>query len=189
MSLLGRVSAALQEEGISYALIGASALTIYGINRSTLDVDLFTTAAACLDRRTWDSLGGEGIGIEVRKGDFDDPLAGVVRFTTPGESPVDLVIGRFAWQQKAIERARRAVFAGLELPVLTVVDLILLKLYAGGPQDAWDIQQLLVGPERETLTTGVERDLPRIARRQLPALAPDPRLQALTLRNGARGRI
>jgi hypothetical protein len=26
--------------------------------------------------------------------------------------------------------------------------VILLKLYAGGPQDAWDIEQLLGGPDR-----------------------------------------
>jgi predicted nucleotidyltransferase len=165
VSLLGRVSAALQATGIPYALVGASALTVYGVNRSTLDVDLFATAPACLDRRTWDSLGDEGIGIEVRKGDFDDPLAGVVRFTASGDSPVDLVIGRSAWQGKLIARAETAHFAGVELPVLTVVDLILLKLYAGGPQDAWDIQQLLVGAERDSLIAGVERELSELPRR------------------------
>jgi len=164
VSVLGRVSDALHATGIPYALIGASALTVYGVNRSTLDVDLFATALACLDRRTWDSLAAEGIGIEVRKGDFEDPLAGVVRFTAPGESPVDLVIGRFVWQQKAIERAGRAVFAGVELPVLTAVDLILLKLYAGGPQDAWDIQQILAGPERDALVVGVESELSDLPR-------------------------
>ena len=30
-----------------------------------------------------------------------------------------------------------------ELPVVAASDLALLKLYAGGPQDAWDIDQLL----------------------------------------------
>lgn len=164
MSLLARVSVALQAAEIPYALIGASALTVYGVNRSTLDVDLLAVDPACLDRPTWGSLGGEGIGIEVRKGDFDDPLAGVVRFTAPSESPVDLVIGRFVWQQKAIERAGRAVFAGVELPVLAAVDLILLKLYAGGPQDAWDIQQILTGPERDALVVGVECELSELPR-------------------------
>lgn len=165
MSLLGRVSTALQAAGIPYALIGASALTVYGVNRSTLDVDLFAADPACLDRRTWDSLGDEGLGIEVRKGDFEDPLAGVVRFTALGDSPVDLVIGRSAWQGKLIARAGTAHFAGVELPVLTVVDLILLKLYAGGPQDAWDIQQLLAGPERDSLVARVEGELSELPRR------------------------
>ena len=159
MSLLGRVSTALQAAEIPYSLIGASALAVYGVNRSTFDVDLLAVAPACLNRHTWDSLAAEGIGIEVRKGDFDDPLAGVVRFTASGESPVDLVIGRSAWQEKLIARAGTAHFAGVELPVLAASDLILLKLYAGGPQDAWDIQQMLAGPERDSLVVEVEREL------------------------------
>jgi NADH:ubiquinone oxidoreductase subunit F (NADH-binding) len=31
----------------------------------------------------------------------------------------------------------------------------LLKLYAGGPQDAWDVEQLLSGGERSMLVTAV----------------------------------
>jgi hypothetical protein len=29
------------------------------------------------------------------------------------------------------------------VPVVTAPDFVLLKLYAGGPQDAWDVDQLL----------------------------------------------
>lgn len=32
---------------------------------------------------------------------------------------------------------------GGQIPVALPFDLVLLKLYAGGPQDAWDIHQLL----------------------------------------------
>jgi predicted nucleotidyltransferase len=159
VSLLARVSEALRAAGISYALIGASAMTIHGVSRSTIDVDLFVLDPACLDRRLWDSLAAEGVSVEVRRGDTDDPLAGVVRFETPPELPVDVVVGKYVWQRKTIDRARTALFAGVEIPVLTGVDLILLKLYAGGPQDAWDIQQVLAGPERESLIAGVEREL------------------------------
>jgi hypothetical protein len=34
--------------------------------------------------------------------------------------------------------------------------LILLKLYAGGPQDAWDIAQLLGGEDRGALVAAVD---------------------------------
>lgn len=162
MSLLARVSQSLRAAGIPYALIGASALTIYGVNRSTLDVDLFAVDPTCLDRHAWDLLAAEGISVEVRKGDPDDPLAGVVRFEVPIELPVDLVVGKYVWQRKMIKRAGTAIFAGVEVPVLGGADLILLKLYAGGPQDAWDIQQILAGPERDSLIAGVERELPEL---------------------------
>ncbi len=164
MSLLARVSESLRAAGIPHALIGASALTIHGVNRSTLDVDLFVVDPTCLDRRTWDLLATEGISVEVRKGDPDDPLAGVVRFEIPAELPVDVVVGKYVWQRKTIERAGTAIFAGVEIPVLGGADLILLKLYAGGPQDAWDIQQILAGPERDSLIAGVERELPELPR-------------------------
>jgi predicted nucleotidyltransferase len=162
VSLLAQVSEALRAAGIPHALIGASALTIHGVNRSTLDVDLFAVDPACLDRHTWDLLAAEGIGVEVRRGDPEDPLAGVVRFEIAAELPVDVVVGKYVWQRKTIERAATAIFAGVEVPVLDGVDLILLKLYAGGPQDAWDIQQLLAGPERDSLVAGVERELPEL---------------------------
>jgi hypothetical protein len=47
------------------------------------------------------------------------------------------------WQRGVIERAVLVSVFGVELSVVTPEDLILLKLYAGGLQDRWDIQQLL----------------------------------------------
>jgi hypothetical protein len=49
---------------------------------------------------------------------------------------------------------------GVAVPVVTATDLILLKLYAGGPQDAWDIEQLLSSGDRSMLVAAVEAALP-----------------------------
>lgn len=159
MTLLARVAAVLDSLQVPYSLIGAAALAIHGIPRSTSDHDLFVTDTTCLDRRTWEGLASEGVHVEVHRGDFQDPLAGVVRFNVSGEIPVDVVVGKFIWQRALLERTRRAVFAGTEFPVIGPADLILLKLYAGGLQDAWDIQQLLEGPDREALIAEVENRL------------------------------
>ena len=48
---------------------------------------------------------------------------------------------------------------GVPVPVASRPDLILLKLYAGGPQDAWDIEQLLACEERSAVIREVERHL------------------------------
>ena len=72
------------------------------------------------------------------------------------------MVGKFAWQRKIVERA--ASIGETEIPIVRAADLILLKLYAGGPQDAWDVEQLLTGPSREELIREVESrlvDLPR----------------------------
>lgn len=79
--------------------------------------------------------------IDVRRGDGDDPLAGVVRLTGDTERTVDIIVGRHRWQREAIERAEAIGSEGLR--VVQRADLILLKLYAGGLQDMWDVAQVL----------------------------------------------
>jgi len=140
-------------------MIGAAAMAVHGVTRSTRDLDLFTTAHECLADGFWDELRAVGIEACVRRGDADDPLAGVVRFTRGVEHPVDLVVGKSAWQAAVVAVARNARIEGVDVPVVSRIDLILLKLYAGGPQDAWDVEQLLAGPERDALTARVEAGL------------------------------
>jgi len=154
--LLARVCALLAAREIPHALIGAAALASVGISRSTFDIDLLTTDAAVLRDAAWDPLRSEGVSVDVRRGDRDDPLAGVVRCEAPGERPVDLIVGRQAWQARAVERARPQADGP---PVVLPRDLVLLKLYAGGSQDVWDVRELLRLPIGGTLIEDVEADL------------------------------
>jgi predicted nucleotidyltransferase len=140
--LLARVFQVLQERQISFALIGAAAMAAHGVSRSTFDTDLFSVGPAALDDGIWKALATDGIDVDVRHGDDDDPLLGVVR-CSHGEEAIDLVVGRSAWQREIIARATPTLVFSLNVPIVTVEDLILLKLYAGGIQDRWDIQQLL----------------------------------------------
>jgi hypothetical protein len=105
LTLLGRVRSALAEAGVPHALIGAAALALYGVSRSTYDIDLLATERSCLKQAFWASLSASGAVLEVRKGDLDDPLAGVVRFTEPTERPVDLIVGKARWQAAAASTA------------------------------------------------------------------------------------
>lgn len=161
MSLLPQITAVLDEAEIPYALIGAAALTVYGVNRATLDLDLFATSPACLDPNLWQSL-PSSVEVDIRRGDLTDPLAGVVRFRAPGIQPVDLVVGKLTWQRELIERAAST---GDGPPVVRLPDLILLKLYAGGPQDAWDVQQLLQRADRDDIIREVEESLTNLPSR------------------------
>lgn len=160
LSLLERVAEVLREAGTPFSLIGASAMAAHGVLRSTVDQDLLVVDSSCLKPDFWSRLADEGVDVEVRKGDLYDPLAGVVRFTVPGERPLDVVVGKFTWQKRIIERAVAA--PGSSVPVVRAADLILLKLYAGGPQDAWDVQQLLAGKDREALIREVEAEIPQL---------------------------
>ena len=56
-------------------------MAVHGVSRSTRDVDVFTLAQECLEAAFWAPLRAPALEARVRKGDADDPLAGVVRLT------------------------------------------------------------------------------------------------------------
>jgi hypothetical protein len=150
----------LRARSIPFALIGAAAMAVHGVSRSTRDLDLFTLVRECLESSTWAPLARAGIEARLCLGDTDDPLAGVARFTAMGDDPVDLIVGKNCWQVGILERSREAAVEGTRVPVAGPADLIALKLYAGGPQDAWDIEQLLGAAEGAAIAAAVERLLP-----------------------------
>ena len=162
MTALDQVCERLDRHHIKYALIGASALAAHGVARSTFDIDLLTTDGRVLDAAVWQPLFDH---VDVRRGDVDDPLAGVVRVTVSGDQPIDVIVGRHQWQSRAVDRA---VPLGGGVPVVLARDLILLKLYAGGSQDRWDIGELLrhaAGSLRAEVDEDLA-DLPESMRRQ-----------------------
>ena len=91
-----------------FAVVGAAAMAVHGVSRSTRDLDLLALAPECLDAATWEPLRASAIAARIRRGDADDPLAGVVRFTASGEHPLDLVVGKSRWQETVLARSRDA---------------------------------------------------------------------------------
>jgi hypothetical protein len=161
MSLLNRVRAVLERHDVAHALIGAGALAARGIARSTYDIDLLATDVRVLRDELWNEVRGGGVSVDVRRGDEDDPLLGVVRLEAPPERPVDIIVGRHAWQADAIARAERVPDGP---PIVTAPDLILLKLYAGGALDLWDVRELLSLPDGEAFAVRVAADLEHLPR-------------------------
>jgi hypothetical protein len=156
--MIGVVAAHLDARGVSYALIGGLAVNARGHARFTLDSDLLTTDRQVLQEAFWSSLRDSDVTIDVRRGDFDDPLAGVVHIGAHPES-VDIVVGRWTWEQRVIDRAEPLPIDGFTIPVPLTSDLILLKVAAGGPIDRQDIIRLLeVGP-REPLIAEVNEKI------------------------------
>lgn len=142
-----------------YALIGGYALAARGFARSTIDLDLLTTDTRVLDPSTWSDLAAEGAHVDCRRGDSDDPLAGVTRIEWPESIPVDVILARWKWQEAVITRAERVSFGSIHLPVPLASDLILLKLTAGGTLDLRDAAALLAAGDRKTLLAEVETRL------------------------------
>jgi hypothetical protein len=142
MAFVNRVADLLDERHIAFALIGAEAMAARGVPRSSYDVDLFTVDPQVLQEPFWEPIRALA-NVEIRSGDFDDPLRGVVRIRPANEKSIDVVVGRWKWQRRAIERAEPTPSDERSLPTVTATDLILFKLAAGGLQDLWDVDRLL----------------------------------------------
>jgi hypothetical protein len=156
MTLLDRVGALLDERAIPHALIGAAALAAAGVSRSTYDLDLLTGDSRVLLPETWQRLRELGVSVDIRRGDDEDPLGGVVRLEQTGERPVDVILGKYGWQNRIVERAQRSPGGPR---VVRPPDLILLKLYAGGTQDLWDVRELMRLSGASAWAAAVEAEL------------------------------
>ncbi len=156
LSLLDQILDHLGEKGIASALIGGFALAAHGVARATEDIDLLVLDRSVLDPRFWEGW-ENNTEIEIRRGDFEDPLAGVVRLRGAGEV-VDLVVGREPWMRGVLDRRSEVNLRSRQLPAVTRADLVLLKLFAGGPQDLLDVEVLLAA-DAEELKAEVEQRL------------------------------
>jgi hypothetical protein len=162
MSLLRDVVEALRGQGTPHALIGAAAMAVRGVSRSTADLDLLTVDAGVLHSGPWAPFELRGIPVRILRGDADDPLAGNVRLAD-GAQIVDVVVGRHVWQREIVEAAVPSPIGDVEIPVAGAGALVLLKLYAGGPKDAWDVRSLLeVSEDEAALRAEVDQGVSRL---------------------------
>lgn len=161
--LLELVVSALESLGTPYAVIGGQAVAMRGHPRLTVDYDFLTADRRVFERQLWTSLEEKGAIVDVRKGDPDDPLAGVVHITLLHERDADVVVAKWKWEQTVIERAERLLLQGIFVPVPRTSDLILLKLAAGGYLDLQDVYALLQAGDREQLIREVDQTVDALA--------------------------
>lgn len=128
----------LDEAGVPYCIIGATAMSVWGYARFTADIDILTMDDRVLFRSFWEPSGlASSIGA-IRVGDISDPLGGLVRFK-PAPA-VDVIVGRGEVMREAVESATIHPEFG---PIATAPMVALMKLEAGGIKDRWDVAQLL----------------------------------------------
>lgn len=162
------------------AVIGAMALAVHGIVRSTADLDLLAAQEHVLWERTWTAARRRRLSIDVRLGDDDDPLCGVVRVGARARMPVDVIVVRGLWARRIVERAIgpegvRSAFSGVELPVARLSDVLLLKLYAAATDVVEDAELILRHPEASRVLDEVEHEiaaLPRDCQERWTRLGP-----------------
>lgn len=136
----------LHGSGVPFALAGGYAVAAWGVVRATRDIDFL--AAVTPDKipgliREFTKAGFKG---NYRPGGEDDPVKGVIgleRAEAEASESVEIILGIKKMPARILERARTIRFLGLEVPVTSPEDLIVLKCLAGGPVDLEDARSIL----------------------------------------------
>ncbi|MEW6367920.1 MAG: hypothetical protein AB1714_25090 [Acidobacteriota bacterium] len=116
-------------------LVGALAVGTWGTPRSTDDIDF--AAVSSDPAKLAEFLGGE-----YKVGGPDDPLRGVIH-TSAGGVLVQLVLLPQRLNQVVFADRDVIDLAGHQVPIVSWRSLVMLKLYAGAPQDQIDAKGIL----------------------------------------------
>lgn len=124
-----------------FALIGGFAVAAWGVPRATHDLDFAVATGSADPHAAAAFLGGR-----YAAGDPDDPLQGVIHLSVEQDHasvPLQLVVFPPSFADMIFRHVERLPVMGRIVPVVSWQVLILLKLYAGGPQDRLDARQIL----------------------------------------------
>lgn len=124
----------------AYALIGGLATGAWGAPRATHDIDFAVATAGDHPKLA------QALGARFTPGGPDDPLPGVFTLSVQTGSdsiPVQLVVLPPRWTEIVMNHVQPATVLHSSVPVVSWQALVLLKLYAGGPQDLSDARAIL----------------------------------------------
>jgi hypothetical protein len=134
-----------------FALIGGLAVAAWGVPRATQDLGFAAAVGSADPHAAAAFLGGR-----YDAGDPDDPLQGVIHLSigpSGATVPLQLVLFPTSLAQLIFRHVESLPVMGRSVPIVCWQVMILLKLYAGGPQDRLDAQQILNArqPQRDEL--------------------------------------
>jgi predicted nucleotidyltransferase len=132
----------LLEEDVRFLLVGAYAVAVYGYPRATKDIDIFVRAAPENASSLMKALARFGAPLsDVSESDFS--TEGVV--FQIGNSPrrIDILTRISGVEFESAYANRKTIsIAGMEVPIISLEDLIANKRATGRTQDLADVEKL-----------------------------------------------
>ncbi len=140
--------------GDDAALIGGMAVAAWGHVRATEDLDFVTPLPSAEVEHRLSLLGAD---TEVRHGDREDVFLWVVRGRFRGV-PFQVLPQPFSLDWGAVRTFRPGPDDPGFLRVVSLEDLVRLKILAAGPRDLWDVAELVrLYPEHKALALSEAR--------------------------------
>ena len=129
---------------LRWYLFGAQAVALYGIARTSADVDVTVELRRVSTSAFVEAM--EGGGFALRVSDVDGFVAAtrVLPFSHSGSGfPIDVVLAGPGLEELFLGRVRELRFEGVRVSVLSPEDLIVTKILAGRPKDIEDVRGIL----------------------------------------------
>jgi hypothetical protein len=123
---------------IDYAVIGALAASIHGVVRASMDADVLLSVGTQEAKNLESVFKGAGFHTEMTRGDFEDPIPGLLKVSDSYGNRVDLLLGLRGIEPQAFSRVVEVPFQGNTLQFIGREDFIAMKVFAGGPMDLVD---------------------------------------------------
>jgi len=141
--LLLDVADELSNLKIPYAVIGAAAVSVYGLPRASLDANAIIQIAPGEENELCRVLKKKGIITHIRKGACDDPISTVIKVKDKYGNRVDLLSGIRDIKHDVFSRTKKVKFRKDTLIITAPEDLIVMKALAGNYQDIEDIKGII----------------------------------------------
>jgi hypothetical protein len=88
-------------------------------------------------------ISSDGYDVELKMGDIDDPVLGVVTVKDKHRNRADLLLGVRGMDAAAQSRSITAILRDASISFIGPEDLIAMKVFAGGPKDLEDAKGIL----------------------------------------------
>lgn len=143
LAAAAQIQAFCLERGWRFCIIGGLAVLRWGEPRLTRDADLTLLTGYGSEEPYVTAL------LERFSGRFPDTAAfavanRVVLLRSDEGVPIDIALGALPFEERAVERATDFVYSpGCSLRTCGAEDLVVLKAFAGRPQDWLDIQGIV----------------------------------------------
>ena len=144
------VSECLASAGIQHAVGGAIALGFHAEPRGTLDVDMNVFVAADAPEAALQALSNHGVSVDFAEAHEAIASRGDLFLEHRG-CRLDLFFNSIPFQEAASRRTQEVVLLGRHVPILSVEDLVVLKLLFNRRKDIVDVERML-----QTSTGGLD---------------------------------
>lgn len=148
----------LDARNVEYAVIGALAASIHGAVRASMDADVLLSVDTEQAKHLESAFKAAEFRTELTRGDFEDPIPGLLKVSDSFGNRVDLLLGLRGVEPQAFSRVVEVPFQGSTLKFIGREDFIAMKVFAGGPMDLVDATRA-VAASRDSLDFDLMRRL------------------------------